>query len=74
MIQDNSRGYRVFRVVNGIVLSLITFAAFYPMYFVVIASFSASSAEPIAMAFSTISRSACMAASLAGSPLIGTSA
>ena len=40
MIQDNSRGYRVFRVVNGIVLSLITFAAFYPMYFVVIASFS----------------------------------
>ena len=40
MIQDNSRGYRVFRVANGILLSLITFAAFYPMYFVVIASFS----------------------------------
>ena len=40
MIQDNSRGYRVFRVVNGLLLSLLTFAAFYPMYFVVIASFS----------------------------------
>ena len=40
MIQDNSRGYRVFRVANGLLLSLLTFAAFYPMYFVVIASFS----------------------------------
>ena len=45
MIQDNSRGYRVFRVANVIILSLITFAVFYPMYFVVIASFSAGTAR-----------------------------
>ena len=40
MIQDNSISYRVFRVANVIFLLLLTFATFYPMYFVVIASFS----------------------------------
>ena len=39
-MKDKSRGYRIFSILNYILLTLIALACLYPFYYVVIASFS----------------------------------